>query len=83
MTPEQALSKAIRMRRLEADLSQEQLAERCDMDQTYLSQIERAKRQPSIRVLRKIVAALDSNLSDVFLDAEIREQEGGYDSEAK
>lgn len=78
MSPEQALSKAIRMRRLEADLSQEQLAERCDMDQTYLSQIERNRRHPSIKVLRKIAAALDLKLSDIFLDAEIREQESTY-----
>ncbi|MEX1033481.1 MAG: helix-turn-helix transcriptional regulator [Cellvibrionaceae bacterium] len=78
MSPEQALSKAIRMRRLEADLSQEQLAEMCDMDQTYLSQIERSRRQPSIKILRKIAAALDIKLSDIFLDAEIREKEAAY-----
>jgi transcriptional regulator with XRE-family HTH domain len=78
MTPEQALSKAIRMYRLEADLSQEQLAERCDMDQTYLSQIERNKRQPSLKVLRKIASALSIPLSDLFLDAEVREKEGEY-----
>lgn len=81
MTPEEALSKAIRMRRLEADLSQEQLAELCDMDQTYLSQIERSRRQPSIKVLRKIAAALNLKLSDIFRDAEIREQEASYKKE--
>jgi transcriptional regulator with XRE-family HTH domain len=81
MTPEEALSKAIRMRRLEADLSQEQLAELCDMDQTYLSQIERSRRQPSIKILRKIAAALNLKLSDIFRDAEIREQEAGYKKE--
>lgn len=81
MSPEQALSKALRMRRLEAELSQEQLAEMCDMDQTYLSQIERNRRQPSIRVLRKIAVALDIKLSDIFHDAEIREQEAGYEKD--
>lgn len=78
MSPEEALSKAIRMRRLEADLTQEQLAELCDMDQTYLSQIERGRRQPSLKVLRKIAKALKVRLSDIFRDAEIREQEGDY-----
>ena len=78
MTPEQALSKAIRIYRLEADLSQEQLAERCEMDQTYLSQIERGKRQPSLKVLRKIAGALQIPLSDLFLNAEVREKEGEY-----
>lgn len=78
MTPEQALSKAIRMQRLEKELSQEQLAERCDMDQTYLSQIERAKRQPSLKALRKIARALELDLSQLFHDAEVREKEGEY-----
>ena len=78
MTPEQALSKAIRIYRLEADLSQEQLAERCGMDQTYLSQIERCRRQPSLKVLRKIATALEIQLSDLFLNAEVREKEGEY-----
>lgn len=81
MSPDQALSKAIRMRRLEADLSQERLAEMCDMDQTYLSQIERNRRQPSIKVLRKIAKALDLKLSDIFLDAEEREREAIYKNE--
>jgi transcriptional regulator with XRE-family HTH domain len=74
MTPEQALSKAIRMRRLEADLSQERLSEMCDMDQTYLSQIERNRRQPSLKILRKIAAALNVKMSEIFLDAETRQQ---------
>lgn len=78
MTPEEALSKAIRMQRLERDLSQEQLAELCDMDQTYLSQIERNKRQPSLKTLRKIAKALGLKLSDLVQDAEVREQAGGY-----
>ena len=81
MTPEQALSKAIRMQRLEKDLSQEQLAERCDMDQTYLSQIERAKRQPSLKTLRRIAGALGLTLSDLFRDAEVREKETEYKTE--
>ncbi len=78
MTPEQALGKAIRMRRLEIELSQEQLAERCVMDQTYLSQIERSRRQPSVKVLRKIAAELGLALSDLFRDAEVREREANY-----
>lgn len=83
MTPEQALSKAIRMQRLEKELSQEQLAERSDMDQTYLSQIERARRQPSLKALRKIARGLEVSLSELFQDAEIREREGEYRVESE
>jgi len=78
MTPEQALSKAIRIQRLEKELSQERLAEMSEIDQTYLSQIERSKRQPSLRALRKIAKALEMDLSDLFRNAEVREKEADY-----
>ncbi|MBY4676809.1 helix-turn-helix domain-containing protein [Marinobacterium arenosum] len=72
MTLQQALGKAIRMRRLEAELSQEQLAERCDVERAYISNIERAKRQPSFNTLMLIAAALEVPLSELIRDAEQR-----------
>ncbi len=74
MLPEAALGKAIKIRRVEADLSQEQLAELCSIDRTYMSNIERGKRQPSMKTLRTIAEALNTKTSDLLLDAEAREQ---------
>ena len=43
--------------RRERQLSQEELAHRAQMHQTYLSGIERGKRNPSVLVLGRIAAA--------------------------
>jgi transcriptional regulator with XRE-family HTH domain len=40
-------------------LSQEELAHRADMHQTYLSGIERGRRNPSVQVLDRVAKALD------------------------
>jgi len=74
MNPEEALGKAIKIRRVEADFSQEQLAELCGIDRTYMSNIERGKRQPSIKTLRRIAIALNTQTSALLVDAEKREQ---------
>ncbi len=39
-------------------LSQEELAERCDLHRTTLSQIERGLKSPSLRVILALAAAL-------------------------
>lgn len=74
MLPEAELGKAIKIRRVEADLSQEQLAELCSIDRTYMSNIERGKRQPSMKTLRTIAEALNTKTSELLQDAEGREQ---------
>ncbi|MBY4677631.1 helix-turn-helix domain-containing protein [Marinobacterium arenosum] len=74
MTPEKALGKAIKVQRVEAELSQEQLAEQCEVDRTYISNIERGNRQPSYKTLRLIAAALKTKASELIRDAEQREQ---------
>jgi len=51
-------SKAIRVARSLADLSQGQLAERADIDRSYLSLIESGKRQPTIDTVEKLAQAL-------------------------
>ena len=40
------------------NLSQEKLAEFCDLDRTYISLLERGQRQPTITTLFKISTAL-------------------------
>lgn len=51
--------------RQEKALSQEELAHLADMHQTYLSGVERGKRNPSILVLSRIATALDLDLEDL------------------
>ena len=53
-----------RLRR-EKGLSQEELADRADIHQTYLSGVERGKRNPTITVLQRIAAALGTDIEDL------------------
>jgi transcriptional regulator with XRE-family HTH domain len=53
-----------RLRR-EKGLSQEELADRASIHQTYLSGVERGKRNPSIAVLQRIAEALDTDIEDM------------------
>jgi transcriptional regulator with XRE-family HTH domain len=54
-----------RLRRLKG-LSQEELAHRADMHQTYLSGVEGGKRNPSIGVLGRIAGALEVDIDELF-----------------
>jgi transcriptional regulator with XRE-family HTH domain len=51
-------SKAIRVARSLADLSQAQLADRAEIDRSYLSLIESGKRRPTVETIEKIAQAL-------------------------
>jgi transcriptional regulator with XRE-family HTH domain len=51
--------------RLAKGLSQEELAHRAEVHQTYLSGVERGKRNASVLVLQRIAAALDSDIEDL------------------
>jgi transcriptional regulator with XRE-family HTH domain len=50
--------KAIRVARSLADISQGELADRAEIDRSYLSLIESGKRQPSVETIEKIAKAL-------------------------
>jgi len=43
-------------------LSQEELAHRADIHQTYLSGVERGRRNPSVVVLARIAAAMEEDI---------------------
>ena len=60
----------VRRLRLEQKLSQEELAERCDLHRTYISDIELGKRNVSLENIERIVAALGRSLSDFFKEVE-------------
>lgn len=56
------------MKRLRQDrqLSQEALADLCDLDRTYISGIERKRRNLGIRNVQRIADALDVDVRDLF-----------------
>jgi transcriptional regulator with XRE-family HTH domain len=58
----------IRQLRQEQNLSQEAFADVCELDRTYISSIEKGRRNVSIVNLEKIANALNINLSTLFSD---------------
>lgn len=48
----------LRLHRLARSLSQEELADRCDLDRTYVSGIERGVRNPTVVVLEQLASVL-------------------------
>jgi transcriptional regulator with XRE-family HTH domain len=53
-----AFGSNVRRRRETQDLTQDQLAEKADLDQTYISGIERGIRNPGIKNVARIAKAL-------------------------
>lgn len=60
------LGKKIRRMRNQKGLTQEELADRCELTKGYISQLENDLNSPSIATLTDILAALGSNLSEFF-----------------
>jgi transcriptional regulator with XRE-family HTH domain len=60
----------LRRLREERDMSQEKLAEMSDLHRTYVYQIERGKKQPSVATMIDLARALNISLADFasFLD---------------
>ena len=65
-----ALGEAIRARRLELDLSQEELAYQADLDRTYLSGLEGGARNPTLETLLRVAKALGLKASEMMGEAE-------------
>lgn len=63
------LGAAIKRHRELLRLSQEDLADRAQMDRSYLGGIERGSRNPSVKNLQKIADALGSDLDVLFATA--------------
>ena len=58
----------VRRLREEASLTQEALAERCDLDSTYISGIERGVRNPSVLSLTRLAKGLNTTVSSICED---------------
>ncbi len=60
------LGAKLRDMRQQKNLTQEELADRCELTKGYISQLENDLTSPSIATLTDILNALGSNLSDFF-----------------
>lgn len=59
--------KNVKKYRTEAKISQEKLGELCDLHRTYISDIERGKRNISINNIEKIALALNIDIQSLFI----------------
>jgi len=62
------LGQKIRNRREQLELSQEKLAEKCEFDRTYVSLLERGKRNISFINLLRIADGLEISVSELIKD---------------
>jgi transcriptional regulator with XRE-family HTH domain len=62
------LGRKIREVRLERALTQERLAELCEMHHNHISSVERGITNPTFMALLRIARALDVSLNDLFED---------------
>ena len=64
-----ALGALLRAQRVSAELSLRELAERTNVSNAYLSELERGLHEPSLRVLRAIASALGTPLASTLASA--------------
>ena len=62
----EVFGKKVLERRLSLKITQETLANMADIDRTYLPDIEKGKRNVSLRVADKIAKALNVSLKDLL-----------------
>jgi transcriptional regulator with XRE-family HTH domain len=61
-------SRNLKRLRQESKLSQEQLSFRCELTRAYVGDLERGLRNPSLKVIEKIVIALETDIHELFRD---------------
>jgi transcriptional regulator with XRE-family HTH domain len=73
---QQALGLAVKHRREELGLTQEELHLRSELHQRWISNVETGKRNPSYASLRRLASALDLTASELLARAEQIEGSG-------
>ena len=61
----------VRRHRAAAGLTQEELAFRAGMDRTYLSDIERGRRNPTLLTMQDLAVPLNINVADLLEGSEL------------
>jgi transcriptional regulator with XRE-family HTH domain len=69
-TLQQKFGKMIRARRTKLGLGQEALADKATLHRTHVSLLERGKRMPSLEVIRKLAAALETTMASLMKELE-------------
>lgn len=72
MDIKQKVGHRIKELRLQLGLSQEALANKAEVDRTYMTDVENGRRNISVEVLERIINALDINYSDFFNSIEFK-----------
>lgn len=67
LTIEEQLGLRIRYLRKEKNLSIEDLALEAEINKNYLSDLERGRRNPSIKVINRLAKSLEITLSELFI----------------
>ncbi|MEO8108960.1 MAG: helix-turn-helix transcriptional regulator [Ginsengibacter sp.] len=62
----------IRELRKELNLSQEALALKSEVDRTYITDVENGRRNISVEILEKIIAALEVSFTEFFTSKEFK-----------
>jgi transcriptional regulator with XRE-family HTH domain len=70
------LADAIRKRRAAAGMSQEELADRAELHRTYISLVERMKRNLTVDALDRIASGLGVSASRLLAEAEAARNKG-------
>lgn len=70
LQPSDVLGVVVRQLRRDLNLSQEELGARCSLDRTYVSDIERGNRNPSLQSLWRLSEGLECPLSKIFRQVE-------------
>ena len=71
-TLEAAFGQALRLLREEKGLSQEELADCCHIHRTYVSQLERGLKSPTLRLVWQICKSLDADPLALIADMSAR-----------
>lgn len=75
-TPEELFGRVVRELRRNQAISQERLAFDSGRHPTYISQLERGKKSPSLRTIISIAEALRSSASEILQRVEVRRLSG-------
>jgi transcriptional regulator with XRE-family HTH domain len=70
ITLQQAFGQVLRSSRREAELSQEELAHRSGLHRTYVSQLERGLKSPSLGAIESLATALGTRPHQLIRAAE-------------
>lgn len=65
-----AFGKAVKLRRVELDYSQEELADKADLARSFVSGVERGVAKASIASVWKLAVALECKPSELWISAE-------------